>query len=197
MKKDDVIMSVVIGGIGVVFAVIAFLVHSTVAKWIWGILAVAVIGLCIYGTIDAIVRSRRKPKDMAELMVDFLKEQAKKPDFAEKMMKGIESGAQRREALYAGQRPEEDDYGYSTENPIMTSTINSTDRYLEALRTEGGKAVTWERLGSICLRELYGCENIMVDRYQLFVDGTAFKEIYICPYGHQSSHAPKGMYLAE
>ena len=54
MKKDDIIMASVFSAVGIAFAVIAFVVKSTVAKWIWGILAVVVIGFTIYATIDAI-----------------------------------------------------------------------------------------------------------------------------------------------
>ena len=43
--------------------------------------------------------------------------------------------------------------------------------------------------------EIGGIENVMVDKYQLFLDGNEYVVIYICPYGHSSSYVPKGLKL--
>ena len=162
---------------------------STTAKWIWGILAVIVIAFTIYACIDAIVKNRRKPKDLSDLLISAMKEEVKKPDFQERM----EAAANRRNILFDGQRPNDEDFGYSLENPIMTSTISSTDEYLKKLVTLDGKHFTWERTGSYSMREIHGVSNVMVDAYQLYLDGKEYSVIYICPYGHNSTYTPNGM----
>ena len=103
---------------------------------------------------------------------------------------------QKRIKLYKGQRPNEPDYGYQPTNPIMTSTIWDTDKYLDKLRTLDGRSFTWERTGSICMSTLYDVKDVMVDTYQLFLDGKKYKEIFICPYGHQGDYVPQGMKLS-
>lgn len=193
MKKDDIIMASIFGVVGIVFAIIAFAVKSTVAKWIWGILAILVIGFTIYATIDAIIKNKRKPKDFADLLAQAMKESINKPDFAQRM----EAAANNRNRLFEGQRTDDPDYGYSTSNPIMTSTISQSDEYLKKLRTLDGKAFTWNRTGSFCMRDVHGVENVMVDEYQLYIDGQEYKKIYICPYGHSSSFVPQGMKLSD
>lgn len=196
MKKDEIILMSVFAGIGTVFAIIGVLVESIVAKWIWWILAIAVFGFTLYATIDAIVKNKRKPKDIFDLMKKMLEEEEKKPDFEENLKKNIEESAKRRDILFEGQKTDADDYGYSLENPIMTSSVFRSDAYLESLRNLRGEKFTWERLGSYCMPEISGVENVMVDEYQLFVNNEKYAVIYICPYGHSSSHTPKGMVLS-
>ena len=110
------------------------------------------------------------------------------------MMDALEK---RRDDLFNGQRPNDLDYGFSTSNPIMTSTISSTDRYLQRLRTTDGRSFSWRRVGSFCMREVHGVEDVMVDEYKLFIADEEFKSIFVCPYGHNSSYAPAGMILED
>ena len=63
MGKTEWTMTAIFTAIGAIFTIIAISVESVVAKWIWGILAAAVFIFTIYAIIDAIVKSRRKPKD--------------------------------------------------------------------------------------------------------------------------------------
>lgn len=189
MKKADIIMAAIVGAIGIALAVIAFTVKSTVAKWIWGVLAVIVIGFTIYATIDAIIKNKRKPKDFADLLAQAMNS----PDFAQKMG----AAAKKRDLLFEGQRTSDPDFGYSASNSIMTSTVSRSEEYLGKLRTLNGKPFTWNRTGAYCMREVHGVENVMVDEYQLFLDGIEYKKVYICPYGHSSSYVPQGMELSE
>jgi HSP20 family protein len=41
------------------------------------------------------------------------------------------------------------------------------------------------------MSDIGGVENVMVDKYQLFLEGSEYVIIYICPYGHSSSYVPK------
>ena len=116
----------------------------------------------------------------------------KSNDFSMRM----QAASDRRDILFKGQRPNDDDYGYSESNPIMTSTVSFSYDYLDKLRTEDGQKLTWNRRGSICMN-LYGIENVMVDEYELFLNNQAYKTIYICPYGHSSDYVPKGLKLAD
>lgn len=197
MGKGEWTIMAIFTAIGAVLTIVAISVESVVAKWIWGILAVAVFAFTIYATIEGIVKSRRKPKDMADLLMDYLKEEAKKPDFAQKLADGADVQAQRRDLLFKAQRPHDADYGYSCANPIMTSSVWSSDKYLANLRTFDGKQFTWERKGSHCLYHIGEVENVMVDEYQLKLNNWPDKTIFICPYGHNGSFAPKGLVLQE
>ena len=80
----------------------------------------------------------------------------------------------------------------------MTSSVFDTDRYLDLLHTSEGERLLWERVGSHCMRELHGVENVMVDEYLAFLNDKVYGRIYICPYGHPSETAPKGfVYFSE
>lgn len=197
MKKDEIIVVSVMGGIGLVCALITLAVESLVAKWIWGILAVAMFGVAIYTIIDVIVKSKRKPTDVADILSKSLGKQAKERGLKGEFAKILEERYKRRQILFEGQRPNDDDYGYSSSNPIMTSTIWDSDDYLGKLRTFDGESFTWERQGSYCMAEISGIENVMVDEYLLFLNGEKYKTIYICPYGHSSTYVPKDMQLVD
>lgn len=101
----------------------------------------------------------------------------------------------RRNTLYHNQRPDNDDFGYTALNPICTSTINASDIYLSRLRTLNNEELFWIRKGSICEKNCNGVENVNIDIYQLYLNWDPYKEIYICPYGHNSSYVPKGLIL--
>lgn len=196
MSKSDYIMMSIFTAIGASFTFIAISVESTVNKWVWGVLAAAVFIFTIYATIDAIVKSRRKPKDLTDLLIQYMEQESKKPGFKEDFAKKMEASANRRDVLYESQRPEEENFGYSMTNPVMTSTVSSSDRYLEMLRTLDGKSFTWERHGAYCVN-IGDVEGVMVDKYQLYLDGEEYAEIFLCPYGHSSSYVPHGLTLAE
>lgn len=193
MKKDELILWSVFVGISATFAIIAVSVESIVAKWILGIIAVAIFLFTIYGIVDGVVKSRRKPKDFSELFKEYIEKESKKPDFHEKMT----GKANRRDILFDGQRPSSNDYGYSMNNPIMTSSVTYSDEYLLSLRTSDGQKFTWKRMGSYCVREISGIKNVMVDHYQLYLSGNPYKEIYICPYGHNSTYVPQELKLSD
>ena len=196
MGKDEYTMMAIFTAIGAIFTVIAISVESVIAKWIWGILAAAVFVFTIYATIDSIIKSRRKPKDFTDLLLQYMEQESKKPGFKEDFAKKMEASANRRDVLFESQRPDEDNFGYSMSNPVMTSTVSSSDRYLERLRTLDGKSFTWERHGAYCVN-IGDVEGVMVDKYQLYLDGAEYAELFICPYGHSSSYVPHGLTLAE
>ena len=110
--------------------------------------------------------------------------------------KNMEEKAKRRNELFKSQDPNADDFGYSLFNPIMTSTVFRSDEYLGRLRTENGKAFTWDRTKAYNI-DLKGIKGVMVDEYELMLDGEPYKTIYICPYGHSSNYVPKGLVLAD
>lgn len=196
MGKVEYTMMAIFTAIGAIFTVIAISVESVVAKWIWGILAAAVFVFTIYATIDSIIKSRRKPKDFTDLLLQYMEQESKKPGFKEDFAKKMEASANRRDVLFESQRPDEENFGYSMSNPVMTSTVSSSDRYLERLRTLDGKSFTWERHGAYCVN-IGDVEGVMVDKYQLYLDGEEYAELFICPYGHSSSYVPHGLTLAE
>ena len=188
MSKSDITITAVFAAIGALFVVFAVSAESVVWQWIWGIIAVAVLAFTVYGTVEAIVKNKKKK----EAINAILAEAFESPDFERRM----EEKAQRRDVLYDGQKPTQEDYGYSPTNPIMTSSISGSDRYLQKLRTMNGEAFTWVRLGSHCMT-ISGVEHVMVDEYQLWLNGNIYAVIYICPYGHQGSFVPKGLSLQE
>lgn len=126
--------------------------------------------------------SKAEDKAPLELLVQIMKESTTED---------------RRDSLFNGQRTNDADYGYSTANPIMTFSISKSEKYLENLRTMDGKAFTWNRTGSRYMEELHGVKNVMIDAYQLYLDGSEYKIIYICPYGYSSSAVPQGLQLYE
>lgn len=137
---------------------------------------------------------KRKERDQSEKpLQEKMVEISKQPGFSQKM----EEQFKRRNSIFDGQRPDEDDYGYSMNNPICTSTIGDNAKYLSRLYTESGEKLYWIRVGSICLKQCNEVDNVIVDRYNLYLDGSKYAEIFICPYAHNCSHTPKGMVLAK
>ena len=196
MSKSDYVMMSIFTAIGALFTFIAISVESTVNKWVWGVLAAAVFIFTIYATIDAIVKSRRKQKDLADLLLQYMEQESKKPGFKEDFAKKMEASANRRDVLFESQRPDEENFGYSMNNPVMTSTVSSSDSYLAKLRTLDGKSFTWERHAAYCVN-IGSVEGVMVDKYQLYLDGEEYAEVFLCPYGHSSSYVPHGLKLAD
>ncbi|MBQ9929635.1 MAG: hypothetical protein IJO72_02510 [Oscillospiraceae bacterium] len=197
MGKGEWTIMAVFTAIGVILAIIAITAESVIAKWIWGILAFAVLVFTLYATIEGIVKSKRKPKDMADLLLEYLKAESKKPDFAQKFADGVDEQSARRDLLYKAQQPYDDDYGYSCTNPIMTSSVWASDKYLGNLRTFDGEQFVWNRVGSQCVYQIGSVKNVMVDEYKIIANNWPDMVIYICPYGHNGSFAPKGLTLQE
>ena len=110
--------------------------------------------------------------------------------------KKMDDAAEKRSKLYKGQRPNDDDYGYDLFNPIMMGTVPRCYEYLERLRTEDGESFTYERNGWSDIN-IYDVEHVMVDEYQLFLNGEPYKSIYMCGYGMNSEYAPKGLKLVD
>lgn len=79
-------------------------------------------------------------------------------------------------------------------NPICTSSIEGSNKYLSRLQADNGKEWHWARKGSILLKEVNGASDIIVDQYILSC-GEEQKELFLCPYGHNSEYAPKGFSL--
>lgn len=103
----------------------------------------------------------------------------------------------RKAALYNGQHPERDDYGYTVNNPICTDSIDDSPKYLSKLRTLNDEEFDWLRTGSMNLKELHGEKNVDIDIYTLYLHGEYHNKIYICPYGKNGSFVPKGLKLYE
>ena len=190
MKKSEIISSLVIGLIGLALGAIALAANSTAAKWILGILAVIIIIIAI---LWVLINSKAGIDIIAKGIVKIIKKSKEKP-LSEKERAAM---ARKRDILFDSQRPTASDYGYTDFNPIMTSSISSTDEYLGRLRTLDGSSFTWERTGSLSVTEHCGVRNVIIDSYQLYLNGVKFKTIYICPYGHNHSYAPEGMMLVK
>ncbi len=90
-----------------------------------------------------------------------------------------------RERITKSQRYFDSDYGYSPENPIVTSSIPMIGCYLTALRTLDGKPFTWTRLPRQSDSE--------IDIYRLFLDGTPYKTIYFTATGNDTEYVPAGL----
>ena len=109
---------------------------------------------------------------------------------------GPKMGADRREAIFSGQKYGRDDFGYSESNPVCTSSILSGEKYLALLRTDSGEMLQWIREGSISVQNLHGAGPVNEEVYTLYLHGESYRKLYICPYGRNSTHVPAGLALA-
>lgn len=177
MKKTKVKISLVIGLIGFALGAVALAVNSMAEKWRLrlGIFAVILIIIAIRGIVKIIKKQKNNP------------------------MSNNESATMvtRSDILFNSQRPNASDYGYNDHNPIMTSSTSSTKEYLARLRTLDGDPFTWKYIGLRDVTEHCGVRNVIIDYYQLYLNGIEFKTIYFCPFGHDHSYAPEGMMLVE
>lgn len=98
----------------------------------------------------------------------------------------------RRDIITAAQRPDNVDYGYSYQNPICSSSINQSEIFLNDLITFSGKKTTWERTGSISLKEWNGLNDVIIDEYLIYVNNFTYVTLFICPYGHGPFYLPYG-----
>ena len=110
---------------------------------------------------------------------------------------GPKMGADRREAIYSGQKFGRDDFGFSELNPICTSSVLSGEKYLALLRTDSGEMLQWIREGTISVQNLHGAGPVNEEVYTLYLHGESYRKLYICPYGRNSTHVPVGLALAK
>lgn len=120
-----------------------------------------------------------------------------KPQFSDTNASIFTDVGEKRDIIFKNQRYMDADFGYSKFNPICTSSINSTNRYLSLLRTEEGAVVDWIRSGSVCVAKCNGVSDVMIDVYDTYLYGELYKTLYICPYAHSSKHTPVGFTLVE
>lgn len=197
MDKESRIIMFAFIGIGITFTVIAISVDSVIAKCIWFFLAAAVLGFTIYAIVDTIIKLRRRSKWMENFMMDLLVDADNDPEFIAGIEQQVAMNSIKKNTLFKSQRPDDEDYGYSLSNPIMTESILYSDGYLKRLRTLDGKSFTWTRNTSHYVSKISGIEDVMVDEYQLYLNGEKYKVIYMCPYGHSSSYTPRGLELSK
>ena len=101
----------------------------------------------------------------------------------------------KRNLIFKHRRADQDDFGYSENNPICTSSIRRSEEYLSKLMTQFGDQLFWLRIGSKCLPKLNDVENIILDIYQIYLYGEEYTTLYICPYARDSADTPKGLKL--
>lgn len=98
--------------------------------------------------------------------------------------------------LFAAQKPNSEDYGYSVENPICTSSMAGTEQYLRRLCTKSGQRFTWTAPTSI-RSDCHGITDIGIDRYTLLLDSVKFNDLYIIPFVGQSEFPPYGLFFVD
>lgn len=114
--------------------------------------------------------------------------------FAEAFVDAAKNSREKDPIVFKGQRPNEEDYGYSETNPICSSTLAGTDVYLSKLRTVDGKKFTWQRLDGV-RADCNGTTDVGMDKYQLNLDNQPYKILYIVPYVAEATNAPYGLTL--
>lgn len=100
-----------------------------------------------------------------------------------------------RTIIFKNQRTNSEDFGYTKENPFCLFSIQESHSFLCKLTTENNEKLYWLRLGSICIPSYFEATNVMIDEYQLYLNGEKFKKFYICPYSYNSEALPKGLKL--
>ena len=90
-----------------------------------------------------------------------------------------------RDRITQSQRYFDPDYGYSLENPIVTSSVPMIGYYLASLRTSDGRPFTWERME----RQ----EDSSIDAYCLYLDGKPYKRLFFTATGNDSEYVPAGL----
>ena len=139
----------------------------------------------------------RKSARLSNDIVDVKKVYSSKSFVVNDFMEKMEEYSVRRDKINAYIQPSELDFGYSETNPIGTSSIESSEKYLSLLRNKEGQRFYWIRQGSVCVNSFEQVDNVMVDIYHLYLNGVYFKDIYICPYAHNTWEVPIGFVLAE
>lgn len=84
------------------------------------------------------------------------------------------------------------EFGLVETNPIPTRTVFGNDEYLNKLRTDKGKSITYSRKGTVMIKNLH----TPIDRYSIYVSKVEIAELYLCPYARETATlAPKGFKL--
>ena len=165
-------------------------------------MAVAFIGLVVFGTLLFVKRKKKTDVSRTPDAYDNFnraqnagKQAARRTDDtaptpADKIMSA-------RDAIYRSQKPDRADFGYTLQNPVITSSTGSSEAYLGILRTEAGEPVTWVRTRTVSLNDLNGAGPAAVEEYVIYLHGRdSKKRIYICPEGKNSLYAPEGFIIS-
>lgn len=91
--------------------------------------------------------------------------------------------------ILAGQQPNREDFGYSPENPICTTSLMGTERYLKRLCTKEGKTFTWSGYSSV-RATVRSIPDVGLDKYMLFLDGEKYAELFFVLYMGESEFPP-------
>ncbi len=126
---------------------------------------------------------------------NFIVDSAETVDLVRDFGKTQDSAKSKRDIIFESQNPERDDFGYSLDNPVCTSSVEQSNKYLARLETEEGEKLAWLRTRSYFLCECNNATNVSVDEYQLYLYGEEHSQIYICPYARDSAYVPRGMKL--
>ncbi len=118
-------------------------------------------------------------------------------DERKEIFEKLKESAERRNILYERQKPDEENYGFCIENPIITSTVFDSSSYLSRLRTADKEPLFWARTGAYYEVEVHGVIVNGVDCYTLYLYGEEYAVLYLCPYGHVAKKAPKGFVLED
>ena len=115
-------------------------------------------------------------------------------EFIRKLEIEVDEKYKRRIQLDSSKNINDANYGLIPTNPIYTYSIDDSEKYLKKLLTDKNQNISWKREGSICMKNIAGVENVMVDIYNIFllVGNEKIADIYICPYGLNSEYIPKG-----
>lgn len=165
-------------------------------------MAVAFIGIVIFGTLLFV--KRKKKTDVSRVPdaydnINRVQNERKQP--ANRANDTSPTPADRimsaRDAIYRSQKPDRADFGYTLQNPVITSSTGSSEAYLGILRTEAGEAVTWVRTRTVSLNDLNGAGPANVEEYVIYLHGRdSKKRIYICPEGKNALYAPEGFIIS-
>lgn len=113
---------------------------------------------------------------------------------ASDLMKDLETKEEERDTQIRNAKTDDEDYGYSSSNPVIESSVHSSYVFLDRLQTDDGKKITYKRIGAIFC-DLNGIPTA-IDKYEISTeDGTKLNDLYICAYGHSLNIAPKGLKL--
>ena len=153
------------------------------------LMAVAFIGAASLITILIVTRKKEK-EDSADLY-----EAVYTPSDTVRDGRGEKPKADRRELIFAGQQPGREDFGTSEFNPICTASVLSSEKYLAMLRTDSGECIQWIREGTISVRTLHGVTDVNEEVYTIYLHGERYRQLYLCPYGKNSTHVPVGFSL--
>ena len=120
--------------------------------------------------------------------------------FFELLGNAVEAANKRQEEvapkLFWGQRPSAPDYGLSENNPICSPSLSDTEAYLSRLCTKDGQKFTWK--GYTSLRtNCNGVENVGIDKYDLYLNGSFFSSVYFAPYSGDAIFPPAGLFFAD